>query len=122
MEHKLIRTKIVTRDPKDSVSSWAGRFDRVTGSAPLLHDAKDAGFPGTAIRIHWNMSFRTEVNKLKAKLIDWCESYLPLADFYVGTYHEGVVILFTDESHMAMFKLCNNDEYEISLDNIGTVK
>lgn len=118
----MIRTKIVTRDPKDSVSSWAGRFDRITGSAPLLHDAAAAGFPCTAIELGWTMSFRADVNKLKAKLIAWCESYLPLADFYVGTYSDGVVLMFTDESHMVLFKLCHNDEYEISLGNIGAIK
>ncbi len=118
----MIRTKIVTRDPKDSVSSWAGRFDRITGTSPLLHDAKAAGFPSTAICIGSSYTFRAEVNKLKAKLVDWCESYLPLADFYIGTYSEGVVLMFTDESHMAMFKLCHIDEYSISLDDIGSVK
>jgi hypothetical protein len=118
----MFRTKIVTRDPKDSISSWAGRFDRVTGSPPLIHDAEAAGFPSTAIKVGFSMLYRSEINKLKAKLTEWCESSLPLADFFVGTYDEGVVLMFTDESHMMLFKLCHSDEYTIGLHSIGNIK
>jgi hypothetical protein len=122
MEHIMIRTKIVIRDPKDSVSSWAGRFDRITASPPMLHDAKAAGFPATAIKVGFSMFWRNEINSLKAKLTSWCEATLPLADFFICNYNEGVVLMFTDESHMALFKLYHTDEYEISLDNIGRIK
>lgn len=120
----MIRNKIVTRDPKDSVSSWAGRFDRVTGSAPLIDDAMAAGFPATAIRTGaWFSPNQRQVkNTVKQKLIAWCEGNLPLADFFVGTYEEGIVMMFSDETHMAMFKLCCGDEYQINLNEIGHVK
>lgn len=119
------KSKIVTRDPLDSVASWAGRFDRQVGHPPLIENAIEAGFPATAIETVKNIyssANRSVKSNLKAKLTEWCETNLPLANFFVDTYSMGVMIIFSTEEELAFFKLCFHDEYEISLNSIGAVK
>ena len=117
----MIPSKIVVRDPKDSATSWLARFERTTGNGPKIKDIMAAGWAC------WHSVDLTQRIKMK-EYSEWMLDHLAYEDYvimiqrdrkyttnpYTRTYEispfnsdvtETMVIFFTNDTDMVMFKL-----------------
>lgn len=111
---------LLRRDPKDSLRSWAERFERYAGRNIEQRDIINAGFPTWKLERSYSSAMGAAAKSCD-KIELWCRENLSIVNYCIW-YRSGTILLaFDDDSSFVLFKLTHSDEYQISKDKVSLV-
>lgn len=119
--NKLLMLK---RDPKDSLRSWAERFERYAGRNIEQRDIINVDFPTWVLEPSFSSVLfggQTQYKEKCDRIELWCRENLSVEDYCIWFRSGKILLAFNNDDSFVLFKLTHSDEHQISKDKVTYV-